>query len=125
MAAQRSMPSAEAICDYWSNDIRLQNRSMMTDICWMCGRISKLERAHIVPKCKGGPDDASNLHLLCPGCHKETENIEIEEQYWAYFNATDYSPLKMAIERAKKLIAAGVDFGLTKEDIELFKKEFQ
>ena len=80
-----SLPSRDKICDYWDGDSRLEGR-IFNDACWMCGMVSsKLQRCHILPRCDGGSDDASNLHLLCPGCHQRTEFLS-GDAYWAVFD---------------------------------------
>jgi hypothetical protein len=44
----------------------------LTGNCTMCGIWRKsLHRDHIVPKFKGGTEDASNIQLLCANCHED------------------------------------------------------
>lgn len=52
--------------------------------CFACGRAGVLDRAHIVPRHKGGSDDLSNLHLLCKSCHAESDLFH-GRQYWRWF----------------------------------------
>jgi len=37
--------------------------------CIRCGATEPLEEDHIIPKSKGGLDEASNKRWLCEGCH--------------------------------------------------------
>lgn len=59
-----------------------QNRFIRSDIynslkkkrtCYMCKNTydHPLQIHHIVPVCKGGSNEASNLAVLCSKCHKE------------------------------------------------------
>lgn len=52
--------------------------------CFACGRTGILDRAHIVPRHKGGSDELSNLHLLCKSCHAESDLFH-GRQYWRWF----------------------------------------
>ena len=38
--------------------------------CFFCGYDIIVEIHHIIPKCKGGGDNAHNLINLCPNCHR-------------------------------------------------------
>lgn len=52
--------------------------------CFACGRTGILDRAHIIPKHKGGSDKLSNLHLLCRSCHAESDFF-YGKRYWRWF----------------------------------------
>ena len=87
--AQRKMPSRRAIVDYWAP--RLLERGFIdsefdlnTKTCFACGATCGGSRCHIRPKVLGGPDEVSNLHLLCHVCHRQSENLSGEE-YWEWF----------------------------------------
>jgi 5-methylcytosine-specific restriction protein A len=47
-----------------------------------------LQLDHIVPKCRGGSDDQSNLQLLCKECHrkKTTKDVEFLNRYRNFEN---------------------------------------
>lgn len=91
-----SKPSIKKIHDYWkSGDGQKMLISYGIEIldqrkldgekvfaCFACGR-SEVERCHIVASVNGGPNDESNLHLLCPRCHVESETIQ-GEHYWRW-----------------------------------------
>lgn len=42
--------------------------------CTNCGRTSRLEVHHILPKCEGGDDTHLNLVTLCHECHIKKQN---------------------------------------------------
>ena len=56
--------------------------------CWRCGYKSVLHRCHIVPDSQGGPDDPSNLVLLCGRCHREAPNVTDPQFMWLWMRAT-------------------------------------
>jgi len=37
--------------------------------CSRCKKVQALTRHHIVPRCEGGPDEESNIELVCRPCH--------------------------------------------------------
>lgn len=55
-------------------------------LCFACGRTDALQRAHILPRSYGGTDEAFNLHMLCPKCHVESENL-LGIEYWRWFKS--------------------------------------
>ena len=76
------MPKKDKIYEYWVDILREDGHPLYEDACFACWSSKYIERAHIVPRNKGGADDASNLHLLCGACHRKTEGLEKE----LYFN---------------------------------------
>jgi len=108
-------PRAPVILEYWQqNCIQLGPVKKGDDFgveqseCFACGNfIHGLHRAHIVPLCFGGSNSVDNIHLLCPGCHCESENMT---RYWTWlkykrYNEWDY-PIKH-MERHLKI--QGID----------------
>ena len=75
------------IFDYWDeNSIKLGSVKNGDDFgiteseCFACGNImQKLYRCHIIPSSYGGPNTVDNMHLLCSGCHEESEGLP---KYW-------------------------------------------
>lgn len=86
-----SVPSKWKIAQHWDESLRREDFApyLLLDepCCFACGWFSerwkqasaqaswqraRLERAHIIPSSLGGPDDASNLLLLCKPCHQES-----------------------------------------------------
>ena len=91
----RKMPSAKAIRAHWAEKLVELGKFdsvkevMEADYCFACGFQGECERAHIVPRCKGGTDSVENLHLLCNTCHWVSERFEDEASYWAWFREWD------------------------------------
>ena len=88
----RKMPSKTAIKNYWADryqelggNFDSKEEFMERDYCWACGAdgLGGTERCHIVAHCRGGHDTESNLHLLCPACHKDSEFLE-GDLYWEW-----------------------------------------
>ncbi|MEU4609339.1 HNH endonuclease [Streptomyces umbrinus] len=86
-----SVPSKWKIAQHWNESLKRDAFAphLLLDepCCFACGWFSQrwkqataqaswqranLERAHIIPSSLGGPDDASNLLLLCNPCHQES-----------------------------------------------------
>ena len=88
MATERKMPTHAAVYHFW----RINGCEFVGDNrrqCFMCGweapKGLNLERAHILPRCEGGSDELSNLHLLCHVCHRLTEYLVPRDRYWKFF----------------------------------------
>ena len=81
----------DKIVDYWSqhqDECGLSvDWSEAHERCWRCGCKSKLERCHIVPDSTGGPDEPSNLVLLCHRCHVEAPNVSDPRFMWIWIRA--------------------------------------
>lgn len=71
MAAPHSCPTG--IAAYHSRRLGVE---LPDDRCWVCGRIDRLHRAHIIA---GGPGNAANLLLLCQSCHVRQEGRNPDE----------------------------------------------
>ena len=91
----RRMASASDVAKaWWESLVKLNKFDSLfemtepgSNICWGCGMHKEhatLERAHILARSAGGTDDATNLHLLCPTCHKTSENLT-GRSYWSWF----------------------------------------
>ena len=78
---RRQMPKAQVVLDYWGPTLERMGKADQEElrdaftanpcrgICFACGFIRPLARAHIVARADGGSDHAGNLHLLCRRCH--------------------------------------------------------
>lgn len=89
---KREMPSKKQISEYWHLELISLSKRTPDDFrineCFCCGRDGDVQRAHIKSRYKSGADTVENLHLLCAGCHQESEYIE-GKVYWAWFNSKD------------------------------------
>jgi hypothetical protein len=84
-----SVPSVGNLISYYSNPLvkhRLESVGIVYDFpsstrpsCMACGYVESVQRAHIVPRSSGmfNCDHATNIHLLCPRCHAESEGLSI------------------------------------------------
>ncbi|MBO9540449.1 HNH endonuclease [bacterium] len=86
----RRMPSKDKIRQYWwkclveLEKFICEDEVFEDDYCFACGFEAVTERSHILARCEGGSDEASNLHLLCSHCHKASELLS-GERYWHWF----------------------------------------
>jgi hypothetical protein len=87
-----SSVSIREIVDYWSR--RESECGLGIDWAeaherrWRCGYRSALQRCHVIPSALGGPDDPSNLVLLCGRCHREAPNVQDPRFVWIWLRAT-------------------------------------
>jgi hypothetical protein len=95
MSVFRKLPKKEIILKYWSkyfqNDDQI-NIHNLVECCFACGRNTKIERAHILSRFNGGDDNVENIHLLCSGCHTDSEFIWGKAYWnWLYWmNKNEY-----------------------------------
>lgn len=71
--APRKMPTHSAVFRYWRGKGCIRPDKFT---CMHCGYKAighNLERAHIVARCDGGPDEVENLVLVCHPCHVITD----------------------------------------------------
>lgn len=84
------MPKKKHIVKYWNNELEILLNiggfKLETEVCFACGNcIGLTHRAHIVSIGeKFCSNDLSNFHILCKGCHSESEYMNIG-QYWRWF----------------------------------------
>jgi hypothetical protein len=79
------------ITDYWSrhqDEVGLSvDWAEAEELCWRCAARRNLERCHIVPRALGGPEQPSNLVLLCAQCHAEAPNVADASFMWVWLRA--------------------------------------
>jgi 5-methylcytosine-specific restriction endonuclease McrA len=86
----RRMPTERAVRAYWVEALWHRKgfdspeEFLERGTCFACGDERAVERAHILARCSGGSDDASNIHILCRICHKDSETLD-GEAYWSWF----------------------------------------
>lgn len=86
--------SKKKIKEYWYSRLRKMGKIktitradfIKQDYCFAClrQRSFRMERAHILARWRGGPDNPENLHLLCSACHYQSEAYD-GERYWVWF----------------------------------------
>lgn len=94
MKVRPKLPGEGPIRAYWASTkvpelkgFDSAKEFMEPGICFACGFDARpLYRAHIQARSTGGPDDPSNLHMLCRACHEDSEYLE-GERYWQWFFA--------------------------------------
>ena len=68
------LPSKKVIIRFWIDKLeKIGVEISYVEECFACGKIWKLQRAHIKPIFNGGTNKLDNLHILCTGCHDESE----------------------------------------------------
>lgn len=82
-----NMPSAVEINDYWeTRDLPMAPTRQEDGDCFACGYpwdgMWGVDRAHIDPDAGEGPE---NLHLLCKGCHQQSEHLTGDD-YRRWYN---------------------------------------
>jgi hypothetical protein len=113
-AEPRRTRTLEAIIRYW----RAQGAPIgvgwdkAADHCWRCGKRliwgtreghteddAWRHRAHIVPRCLGGSDDASNIIILCRQCHVLAPDVADPGFMWEWLQTPGASDPQMAMMR--------------------------
>lgn len=85
------MPSKKAILEHWSERLevlgkhpdQLSSRDWDGSLCFACGK-GDTQRAHIKAHQEGGNENPENLHVLCKGCHSDSEMLD-GPPYWRWF----------------------------------------
>ncbi|UOE45880.1 HNH endonuclease signature motif containing protein [Agromyces larvae] len=96
---RKNAPAAAKVLAYWAPLLEEAGLSVDAEYCWACGaNVGYLERAHILARIEGGSNEPSNLHLLCPSCHLDSEMLHGRD-YWQWF----CWPQKQMIAKAKRI----------------------
>ena len=100
--ARLRMPNKAKVYRYWTGptgDKTFESCGIEIgdfDTCFACGFHLKVERAHIVAVSDGGTNDCENIHLLCPNCHLESENLN-EKYYWIWLKNSFLRKFKLSL----------------------------
>jgi hypothetical protein len=87
----RRMPAADVVRRHWAERLVAMRKFnsveqvLEAEYCFACVHKRTLQRAHILARAEGGPDDAENLHMLCHMCHKGSELLS-GDAYWDWFH---------------------------------------
>ena len=113
------MPSRKKIFEYWQDKL---SSAKDDNTCFRCSSTSifgdsvVVDRAHILAVCEGGDDDVSNIHLLCRGCHRESE-VYSGDEYRLWINSKNKEEFVKALFvlwHRKELINERLDLYLNK-----------
>ena len=69
--------------------------------CCYCGDSSRLTLDHLVPRIKGGPDEADNLVYACRSCNSSKQGRDLLE--WA--RTKGFFPSILLLRRYTKIVA--------------------
>ncbi len=93
---REQLPTKRAIREYWAPFLVSCDKFISVpevfeaDVCFACGMIyrdrrdANTEKSHIIAHCESGPEETWNLHLLCKGCHRDSEHLK-GMPYWLWF----------------------------------------
>ena len=88
-------------------------------ICQKCGFVpeipAQLEVDHIIPRFLGGPDDQSNLQVLCANCHRlktYTERPIGERHGNSKLTVSKVKEIRARSARGESSYALGAEFGV-------------
>jgi len=102
MAQKRKMPTQKQILKFWSKSNIFKEKGIEINEshpdCFACGNHIGIQRAHISAKFDGGEDACDNLHLLCAGCHAESEYYQ-GDGYWNWLIHTNTNKFVGRLER--------------------------
>jgi hypothetical protein len=81
----------QKIVDYWADNQSECGLSIdwaeAHKLCWRCAHKRQLQRCHIIPRSLGGPENPSNLVLLCAQCRSEAPNVDDSNFMWVWLRA--------------------------------------
>jgi len=99
---RKGMPNKKAILSFWDeHDLFIESGIEINGSnpdCFACGNHVGVERAHILALTEGGGNEVENLHLLCKGCHAESENLS-GKSYWKWLVDMNLNHYETAIQR--------------------------
>ena len=106
--SRKGMPPKSRILKHWSNNKTFEHYEVEINEsdadCFACGNHIGVQRAHIKPLCEGGDNSLDNLHLLCAGCHVESEPLS-GDSYWRWLSHKNINHYETSIERvANKML---------------------
>lgn len=84
---KRQLPPTQEVFDHWANHQKFTNIGIELWLdyphCVVCASTGYLHKCHILAASEGGSDEVSNLHILCPNCHTESEMLT-GDIYWRW-----------------------------------------
>lgn len=108
-----NMPSKVKVLKYWSDNEKFESEGIEINSsgadCFACGNHLGVQRAHILPLNEGGDNSLSNLHLLCSGCHTESEFMSGKE-YWVWLINKNIHDYVTSLERVAKKIEVNPEY---------------
>ena len=79
------------INNYWLS--RFWRLEIDYPTCFICGKASRLERCHLIPRSLGGSNELDNLVLLCNEHHRQAPNLALDKEVmlkWIEVEAETY-----------------------------------
>jgi len=106
------MPKIEEIYKHWKGKLPMlrDNEWLESEerTCFACGLFHHLDRAHIIPLAQGGDNSLDNLHILCIGCHTNSEG---NKYYWNWLTYMRKHEWRSRVDWITKiLVMDGVNF---------------
>jgi hypothetical protein len=81
------MPTQKKIFEHWVEKIDIAPNE-----CFACGKKTKLSRCHIIPSWKELNNSVENIHLLCDGCHSESEGLKVYDTWFKSMRKNYWKP---------------------------------
>lgn len=103
---RKNTPKSSVIYKYWLNKglpPAKGNETIPLEeyTCFACGIFFSIERCHIIPLWNGGDNTPNNIHLLCKGCHANSEG---NVHYWNWLTYMRKNEWKFRWEWAIKIL---------------------
>ncbi|MBQ9013590.1 MAG: HNH endonuclease [Bacilli bacterium] len=97
------------INNYWLERYYWLEEDLPT--CFVCGKETKLEKCHLIPKVLGGTDEVDNLVLLCRKHHQKAPNTSFTKDImlnWIEEEAEKYDKLTNMKKDDVNIIAGSI-----------------
>lgn len=106
----------------WMEDNGVENYLFLSSrgaTCMACGSQYGIQRCHILPLCEGGDNSLKNIHLLCKGCHSESE-FRSGESYWKWMRYVNTHRYKSWMVRLMEMFELDTGMPPTSENLKKY-----